>query len=206
VIRGMLGEDFDGVVVVDRWSAYVRLRRAYCWAHMLRDFTAMAERHHSQWHGRRLEQCARQVMDLWARWRDGEITRADLLQRMGPVRERTERLLAWTSANAPGAKARSVAGEILRHSDCLWRFLDDELIAPTNNHGERLIRPSVIVRQLTFGNDTDNGALSTSRILTSVSSLRLQDRNAFDYLAEAIISHAEGRPQPSLLPDHASVT
>ncbi len=55
------------------------------------------------------------------------------------------------------------------------------------------------------GGDTDNGALFTSRILTSVTSLRLQDRDAFDSLAEAIISHAECHPQPSLLPDHASI-
>ncbi len=33
--------------------------------------------------------------------------------------------------------------------------------------------------------------------------LRLQGRNPFDFLVEAIACHAQGRPMPSLVPDKA---
>ncbi len=40
VMRELLGDDFDGVVVSDRYSAYSSLpgdRHQFCWAHLLRD-------------------------------------------------------------------------------------------------------------------------------------------------------------------------
>ena len=75
VIRSILGADFNGVVVVDRWSAYVRYVRAFCWAHVMRDFTAMRERHYSEWHGVRLVNDGRAVMRIWRAWRAGTISR-----------------------------------------------------------------------------------------------------------------------------------
>ena len=206
VIRGILGADFKGVVVVDRWSAYARYVRAFCWAHVLRDFIAMSERYYSEWHGVRLENDGRAVMRIWRAWRAGTLSRSEMVRAIEPIRDRMNTVLTWTRDGAPGAKARAIAGELHRHQACLWRFLTDELIPMTNNLGERLIRPSVIVRSLSQGNDTAEGAIFTARILTTVSTLRLQRRNPLDFLALAIACHAQGRPMPSLLPDHARAT
>ena len=203
VIRGILGEEFAGVVVADRWSAYKRIKRAFCWSHLRRDFRAMHERHHSEWHGVRLENAALQVLQIHKTWRNGEITWVQLQEEVAPLRETIDRWLVQAAKNAPGSKARSLAGEIGRHPDCVWRFLTDGRIAPTNNFGERLIRPSVIVRSLSQGNDTDQGAVFTARILSTIMTLRLQDRNSFDFLVEAIDCHNSGRPAPSLLPVQA---
>jgi transposase len=98
VIRGILGEDYGGVVVADRWSAYVRLDRAFCWAHLLRDFRAMHERFHSEWHGVRLENAARKVLRIHRHWREGEITRAEMLEQMEPLRASIDKLLVWPFA------------------------------------------------------------------------------------------------------------
>ncbi len=206
VIRGILGADFQGVVVVDRWSAHVRYVRAFCWAHLLRDFTAMRERYYSEWHGVRLVNDGQAVMRIWRSWRAGTITRSEMLRAIEPIRDRMNTVLAWTRDGAPGDRARAMAGELLRHQACLWRFLTDELIPMTNNLGERLIRPSVIVRGLSQGNDTAEGAIFTARILTTVTTLPLQNRNPLDFLVEAIACHAQGQPMPSLLPDHAGTT
>src|SRR5207344_557739 len=47
IARELLGETFAGILVTDRYSAYnwypVRWRQV-CWAHLLRDFTAMRDR------------------------------------------------------------------------------------------------------------------------------------------------------------------
>ena len=206
VIRGILGTDYKGVVVVDRWSAYTRMKRAFCWAHLLRDFTAMHERHHSEWHGVRLENAARQVLRIYRQWHKGKISRAKMKRQIQPLREQIDTTLKWASENAPTSKARALAREIGRHSDCLWRFLSDKRIPPTNNHGERQIRPPVIFRKLSLGNDSDLGAIFTARALTTVSTLRLQDRDPFDFLVDCIVCYEEGRPMPSLLPAHVQST
>lgn len=206
VIRGILGTDYKGVVVVDRWSAYTRMKRAFCWAHLLRDFTAMHERHHSEWHGVRLENAARQVLRIYRQWHEGKISRATMKRQIQPLREQIETTLKWASESAPTSKARALAREIGSHPDCLWRFLTDNLIPPTNNHGERLIRPPVIFRKLSLGNDTDLGAVFTERALTTVSTLRLQDRDPLGFLIDCIVCKEEGRPMPSLLPARAQST
>ncbi len=200
VVKRMLGETFGGILVVDRWRAYVRYRRAYCWAHLKRDFEAMIERYSSPWHGRRLVCCTQKILALWQQWHQGEISRQAMVEQMAPLQVQMETLLDWTARNAPGKKARKKAGEILRHKECLWRFVADERVPPTNNHGERMLRPAVILRKLIFGNDSMVGSEFTERILTTVETLRLQDRNVFDFLCEAIDAHNQGRPAPSLLP------
>jgi transposase len=200
VIRGILGEDYGGTVVVDRWSAYKRLKRAFCWAHLRRDFRAMHERFHSEWHGVRLENAALQVLHIHRDWREGSLSRTQMLDRIAPLRTSIDRWLAQAAKSAPGSKAQKLAKEIGRHPDHLWRFLTDERIPPTNNFAERLIRPSVIVRSLSQGNDTVQGAVFTGRILTTIQTLRLQDRNVMAYLVDALTCHDAGVPMPSLLP------
>jgi hypothetical protein len=53
--KRLLDAAFAGVLCVDCWSAYSWVsRRGLCWAQLMRDFQAMAERYGSEWHGRRL--------------------------------------------------------------------------------------------------------------------------------------------------------
>jgi transposase len=45
--KALMGHTVSGIVISDRYSAYRWLevgRRQVCWAHLKRDFTAMAER------------------------------------------------------------------------------------------------------------------------------------------------------------------
>ena len=203
VVERMLGADFGGTIVVDRWSAYARLRRAFCWAHLLRDFEAMIDRYSSPWHGQRLAHCTRQILSLWRRWADGDISRADMTEQMKPLQATFEARLDWATRNAPGEDARKKAREIARHKECLWRFVEDPRVPPTNNLAERVIRPGVILRKLTFGNDSLRGSVFTERILTTVETLRLQQRDVFDFLGQALTAHNHKQPAPSLLPSRS---
>lgn len=201
VARDLFGDAFAGVLCTDRWSAYSGIaRRALCWAHLLRDFTAMVERHRSPWHGHRLGLLAREILGHWRAWHRGEIDRATLTERTAPLRARFEQLLDWTARNAPGRKARGIARDLLGRPDELWRFLDDPLVHPTNNLAERLLRYAVIYRKLSFGTDSEAGSRYLERLLSTAATLSLQDRNLFDYLAAGMGAHFAGQAVPSLLP------
>lgn len=204
VSKELFGEAFAGVLCTDRWGAYAWIpRRALCWAHLLRDFVAMAERHGSPWHGERLSALAREILGHWRAWHRGEIDRETLALRTKRLRERFETTLRWTANNAPGSKARAMAGNILKQRDALWRFLDDPLVHPTNNLAERLLRYAVIYRKLSFGTDSANGSRYVERLLTAAATLSLQDRNLFKYLTDGMTASFAGRPAPSLLPTPA---
>jgi transposase len=207
IVEEILGSAFTGALCVDRWSAYGGIAsRQLCWAHLLRDFIAMIQRHHSAWHGRRLVQVACDVMDLWARHQAGEIDRVTLQAEAEPLRAKMHDLLAWTAANAPGRKARVMASEILKLEEHLWTFLSVEGLAPTNNHAERLLRYAVIWRKLSFGTQSEAGRLYVERLLTVTATLTLQKRNVFDYLCEAMVAYSHGQPAASILPSTQATT
>ena len=91
VAKHVLGEAIDGIVVTDRYGAYSRLplnRRQMYWAHIKRDFTAIAERSGvSAQIGQRLLEQERQLFHQWHRWRECQISRQELQIITTPIRQ-----------------------------------------------------------------------------------------------------------------------
>lgn len=75
-----------------------------------------------------------------------------------------------------------------------------EGVEPTNNAGERILRPGVLWRKRSFGTDSPKGSRFVERILTVVTTLRLQKRNVLDYVTAACQAALSGQPAPSLMP------
>jgi len=88
----------------------------------------------------------------------------------------------------------------LKCEAALWTFADVSGVEPTNNLAERQIRPGVLWRNGSFGTQSAAGSRFVERIITVVSTLKQQDRNVLDYLADACEAANRGRSAPSLLP------
>jgi transposase len=73
-------------------------------------------------------------------------------------------------------------------------------VEPTNNRAERALRAAVLWRKGCFGNQSGNGSRFTERILTTVATLRQQDRNIVEYVVAAIQAHRTDQLAPPLLP------
>ena len=73
-------------------------------------------------------------------------------------------------------------------------------VEPTNNAGEHRIRHGVLWRKTSFGTDSPSGSRVVERILTVVTTLRMQGRNVLDHVADACEAVLQGRDAPSLLP------
>jgi transposase len=98
---------------------------------------------------------------------------------------------------------RGVAGrcrEILAVEPALWTFVHTQGVEPTNNAAERILRQGVLWRKGSFGTDSPNGSRFVKRILTAVTTLRLQKRNVLDYMTAACEAALHGISPPSLLP------
>jgi transposase len=91
--------------------------------------------------------------------------------------------------------------ELLKQWECLWTFVRLEGVEPTNNAGERAVRPGVLWRKCSFGNQGEGGRAFVERMLTVGGSLRLQGRQVLGYLEGAIRAAQEGGAPPSLLPE-----
>lgn len=207
VAKSLLGEDFTGFLVTDRWSAYQWYDsglRQLCWAHLTRDFQGFIDRGGKGGRiGKRLMRERNRMFKWWHRVRDGTLPRADFMRRMRQVEQRVGKLLRQAAVRAE-KKTAGMAREILTLEKALWTFVDVPGLEPTNNFGERCIRHGVVYRKTSFGTQSPGGSRFVERILSAVMTLKLQERPVLAYLTDTLHAHRRGLPAPSLLPAGAA--
>jgi transposase len=202
LVAEWLGESFAGVVSCDRAKMYWQVPRLqWCWAHLKRDFQALVDSGNGQ--AKRLGydlRCAtRRLFEHWGHYRDGTISRAALVRRMGPVRRRVEQLLL-RGAQSGNRLFAGMCRELYEHRARLWVFLREDGVDPTNNISERALRHAVIWRKLSFGTQSAAGSRFVETMLTVIETCRQQSRNVFDHLTQAVQAYRNGQTPPSLLP------
>ena len=203
VARELLGEEFTGILVTDRYSAYnwypVRWRQV-CWAHLLRDFEAMRGRGgRSEEIGEALLAQAHQMFTWWHRVREGTLQRSTFRSYMTPLRREVERLLeAGSCCGVP--KTAGTCRDILKRREALWTFVQIAGVEPTNNTAERSIRPGVLWRKGSFGTQSAEGSRFVESMMTGVATLKQQQRHVLEYLTAACEAALRGEAAPSLLP------
>jgi transposase len=202
VAKDMLGT-FTGFLTTDRWSAYnwfdLGLRQL-CWSHLTRDFQAFIDRGGVGARiGKALMKQRNRMFKWWHRVRDGTLAREVFERRMRNVEREVGRLLREAQLRAE-SKTAGMAKEILKLEKAMWTFVDVPSLEPTNNHGERTVRPSVLYRKTSLGTQSPEGSRFIERIFTTVMTLKLQRRNVLEYLTEALSAHRRGFPAPSLVP------
>lgn len=199
--RDLLGEQ-AGVLVTDRHGAYGWWqcnRRQFCWAHLIRDFKAIAERGYAS------ERIANAILDeaarmftWWHRVRDGSLSRSTFRVYMRDLRRRVEDLLAQ-GAVCLHVKTEETCKKILKSVDSLWTFVHVPGVEPTNNLAERAVRHAVLWRKACFGTHSELGSRFVERILTTHASLRQQGRNVLEFIRDACVAKLQQSQAPSLL-------
>ena len=192
VAQGLLGKTFSGIAVTDRWAAYAWLsveQRQICWSHLLRDFQSWVDDGGPGVEiGNALLSRARTMFKWWHKLGEGAISRARFQDRMVNVQNDVGCLLQAASLSGHSRMA-GMARKIIKVEDALWTFVNEEGVEPTNNFGERVIRSAVMWRKLCFGTDSRGGSRFVERIMTTVSTLRLQGRPVLEYITDAYRCH-----------------
>ena len=199
--RELLGT-FCGVLVSDRWGGYnfYEGHRQWCWAHLLRDFTAFSEYPGKAGEiGEALLEHSGQMFHWWYRVRDGTLKRGAFRQYMWRLRADVEGLLREGMCCGHEKMQRSCK-RILNGAEYLWTFVGVEGVEPTNNAAERAVRPAVQWRKGSFGTHSAAGSRFVERIMTAAATCKQQDRNVTEYITEACFARLHGHPAPSLLP------
>jgi len=82
----------------------------------------------------------------------------------------------------------------------LWTFVEQPGIEPTNHAAEQALRPAVIWRRLSLGSQSEAGSQFVARMLTVITTLKVQVRDGLKFLTQACKATHFGEPMPSLLP------
>ena len=201
VARELLG-DTPGLVGSDRWAAYDYLTlalRQLCWAHLIREWQRFVERGDTDAEvGEAMQGVTRRLFAAWDQFCAGELPRADLARRVKRYQGEARTALTRGAAGA-SRKTAGTCREILARFVALWTFTRRTGIAPTNNAAEQAIRPAVLWRKGSFGNDSARGAVFTERILTTVATLRAHGRPVLPFLVEAVRASLQHTKAPSLI-------
>ena len=152
--------NFDGTLNTDRHGAYNvhEGQKQSCLSHIDRHFAKMSERPEIDGSiGRLLEKQFDDVFSLWSEFKEGLFSRPILQQKAAAHVENVRTLLVYTTLNTKSGKSQALANDFLRRFPTIWTFLSVEGVEPTNNLAERGLRPAVIFRKLSGGNQSDWG-------------------------------------------------
>ena len=104
------------------------------------------------------------------------------------------RLMHLIARNRDNQDATGIfARRLLREMAHLWTFLEQEGVAPTNNHAERMIRFAVLWRKCSQGTSSDKGNRWVERILTLRQTCRLRTLKTYPILVDTVQRYFKGQ-------------
>lgn len=190
----ILGSDFDGVLIVDGWSAYdvLECRKGRCNGHILRRAQELAERSdkNNARYLRILISLIQEAIELAGR-RD-EFTELGYKRKVANIKKRFADWLTFHGYQ-PSEELQRLVRHLRDHEEEWFRFLDDPEVPPTNNPAEQMVRPGVILRKIGACNKTLMGAL-VHETLTSILVSCKQQLRSFRAFIEYILRSPEPGP------------
>jgi transposase len=205
VLIDVLGEEFDGVLGCDCFSAYRRYMREFdvmlqfCLAHLIRDvkFLMTLPGKKEQAYGTRLRDALRTLFQV-IHQRE-QMTPVEFQTRLEAARDS---VLQAGQQDVPASRhAQAMAKRLHKHGKSYFTFVTTPGVQPTNNLAEQAIRFVVIDRHITQGTRSEGGQRWCERIWTVVATCTQQGRSVFDYLYTAVKACFGDGSVPSLLPE-----
>jgi transposase len=165
----ILGNQEGKFIVDDRLSAYNELAKVsgceqqLCWAHLLRNSKDLAE------HYEEAKYIHKRMKFIYGKAKDGE---------------KKENLLHWIDLIASRVYRSTEVFKFVKsvcrnHRENLFRFVDNPDIDSTNNRAERGLRHAVVIRKISNGSRSEDGAETTAKLLSVMQSMKLQEVNPF---------------------------
>ncbi len=205
VLVDMLGEEFNGILGCDYFSAYRKYMKdcgvlvQFCLAHFLRDVRFLVEHPHSKnrAYGRRILKRLRALFAvIHERDHYSKAAFAIALQNAG---DELAAEIVWRVPNT--AEANNLAKRFEKHGASYLRFITTPGIEPTNNLAEQAIRFVVIDRKVTQGTRSEKGQRWLERIWTVIATCAQTGQSVFAFLNESLSAFFSGQATPTLVPN-----
>ena len=194
----ILSSEYQGTVISDFLSAYNKVggTRQRCLVHLLREMRECRATDRSQeylYYDKKLKRILYDAKRL-----EVAIPKLAPWVFLRRLRFLKGRLLDFSCTVFSNKNWQRLSKRFLRHQEELFTFLEIPGIPKDNNHAERMIRPNVIFRKISFQNMSKNGARAHETLMSLLQTLRLQDKNAITFFKTAYLRHRKGNPSPLL--------
>jgi transposase len=199
VLLEFLGEDYDGVLISDFFSAYDKVKHAerqVCLSHLFRELVVIDKRNKSsEWveFHKKLKRLLRDSLRL--KEEQGGIAAEVFTNRKGLLHQRLEEM--W-SKRYEDADCQRLAKRLGKHRARIFTFLEHLDVPPDNNQAEREIRPAVIMRKNSNGNRSVNGAETQAVLMSIFRTLKRRNLSPLETLGEILRQYLKDNITPSL--------
>ena len=195
VVLRVLGKEFKGTLVCDCFAAYdhealSEWLQQKCFAHLLKDFSALAKEKTgvAQRFSLEVASVLREAMAL--KKEKPSVPDPEYLVQVASLQSRLDALIS-ERRRFSDADNRRLAKRLRKQRSRLFTFLMHDGVDATNNRAERALRPAVIIRKTGGCNKTDAGA-RVHGILTSILvTARQQGLNPVVFLAKLLVDAAK---------------
>jgi transposase len=208
VLLDVLGEEFNGLIGCDYFSAYrkyIRLNEhvkvQFCLAHLIRDvkYLMTLPDADTRCYGECLREALRDLFEVFHRGYAQEWAPSTFQHALEVARNR---IVTTATTRVPStSEAQNLAKRFMQHGESFFQFITyQDWIEPTNNLAERAIRFVVIDRRITQGTRGQAGREWCERIWTVMATCTQRGIDVFDFLYRSLCAHWNQNAGPSLLP------
>jgi transposase len=203
--QSFLSKDCVQNLVTDRFRVYSTIGlHQYCWAHLKRDFKRVEQREGLvSWIGKLMGSLC-SLLFKWSHEKERDrLSGQEFKEKTKCLKEDFHYLfklgLRIDTHDTKLGKTGRFCERLLFEEDKLWAFIEEPSLNLTNNLSERNLRPAVLWRKVSFGNQSSKGEQFVERILSVVETLKIQKRNVFDYLTHCFNARNQLLPIPSFM-------
>jgi transposase len=197
VILDFIGENCTAAVTTDRYAGYAFIdaeRRQVCWAHLLRDFNRIGQRHGLA------GQIGRRLLGLGLvmfRKRDKAKLSGAVLD---GLQRRTRAALERGAAQSQCTRTANTCANILKLWPALWTFTTHDALVPTNNAAEQALRSLVLKRKISGPTRSLRGDQFLARGFTVHETCLRQGVDLWGFMHKAVHAFIAKTAPPSLMP------
>jgi transposase len=191
--------EFGGVLVTDFWAAYDAVGRTKqkCWPHLLRELKDVDAGSDAggDWpvFAKRLRRIYGDAIRLeLAR---PECPPEDFGRRLSLLHSRISDLAVGEWAHADAAR---LAKRLHKYGAELLTFVEFEGVPSSNNHAEREVRPAVLMRKASYGNQSEPGARTRSVLMSVMRTLKNRGLDPMSTIVDALRTYATTGTLPPL--------
>ncbi len=203
VVKEILGNIFNGLLIVDGWKAYLIIdcTQQSCMAHLLRKIRDLYQAFPNLGSVFKFYVKFRKIL------RDGERLQLQRKQlgkkvfkrRLEKLHERLDELLRWTN---PNDILNEIIQKVLRQRPRILTFVEHEGAPCHNNFAEGLIRKAVLKRKVSYGSKSPEGAQAYAILLSIHTTCQLRKISFVDFMLKSL-QHYIRLGKPMLLKEYS---
>lgn len=186
VVEQILGKKYGGILLSDFLSAYNKIEakdKQRCLVHLLRDLKKILEctskDDSTNVYCQRLKYIIQQAIDLSEKYNQDEISDNQFAKQKKLLNDSLD---DFQFPDPQKTGISRIAKRLGRHKNELFTFLDHKGLPYHNNFAERMIRPSVLLRKITFGHRSNNGIINHSVLMSVLQTGKLNAKESIQLI------------------------